>query len=472
MGVLNNHISRLFGLAIALILTSLIAPVCASEPVPFLCEQYVLFLDPDSSFLKERITEDLKSWCLKEKQIFNDGFCKLLKTAPNLVKRACNGDKLKVVLFRHDDPSTAMECIEDILILYPRSLKCDQKFQVYCLAHELVHAIDAYHYLSDSPEWNRLISPYQDLYCAKYPERFLNYDPVAAKLGLPSSYAATNPTEALAECASHMAVNGWKPPRKIGLFVTQRILPKPDAIDPEVKLLRQANSEPDKKKRIALFTEVLKIDPDCVRAWMELADIWSQYGELELSRFHVSRALWLLNRNGAHRYNHDMSSCYNDLGVDYVQLNQYSRAIDLYEKAIWMDPWNEFPYHNLGMAYYDLKKYPEAANRFSQALFLDSSDCLAEGYLDDSLGRHREAIRKANKALAEGFQAERVYNLRGCANESLGKMDIAIAEFSKAIELEPNLSVLYENRAAAFEKAGKTELAKRDRLVARTKSRI
>ena len=64
------------------------------------------------------------------------------------------------------------------------------------------------------------------------------------------------------------------------------------------------------------------------------------------------------------------SSAYCNRGYIYLQMNQYQKALDDYNKAIELDPNNSTAYHNRGYIYNELKEYQKAIDECSKALSL------------------------------------------------------------------------------------------------------
>ena len=64
-----------------------------------------------------------------------------------------------------------------------------------------------------------------------------------------------------------------------------------------------------------------------------------------------------------------------DRGYNYVQLGQYERAIQDYDKAIQLDPNEASAYYLRGVAYGQLGEHVEASADKAKACSLDSQYC-------------------------------------------------------------------------------------------------
>ncbi|MBF0475264.1 MAG: tetratricopeptide repeat protein, partial [Deltaproteobacteria bacterium] len=62
---------------------------------------------------------------------------------------------------------------------------------------------------------------------------------------------------------------------------------------------------------------------------------------------------------------------YFDLGTSYMQLKQWSKAIEMFDKALKIDPRRADVVFNVGIAYLNQEKYPEAVNFFNKAKTVD-----------------------------------------------------------------------------------------------------
>lgn len=118
-----------------------------------------------------------------------------------------------------------------------------------------------------------------------------------------------------------------------------------------------------------------------------------------------------------------------------------------------------------GMAYLESGLHSEALEAFERALALDPKEediptilvyaavCLRE------LGRYREAIAAARRAV--GYDSERTdaFNLMGFCHFKLREHDKAIACFERSIELDPSSAIDYANIASNYRDLGDRERA-------------
>ncbi len=115
------------------------------------------------------------------------------------------------------------------------------------------------------------------------------------------------------------------------------------------------------------------------------------------------------------------SQAYNEKDLD--------KQIELYTKAIELNPNDAEAYNNCGAAYYDK-------------------------------GEFNKAIEDYNKAIELNPNFAEAYNNRGFAYNDKGEFDNAIKDLTKAIELNPNFAEAYNNRALCYIKLAKKETDK------------
>jgi tetratricopeptide (TPR) repeat protein len=392
--------------------------------------------------------------------------------APGLVTRAANGQPIHMVLSRQwVGHGAAMETGPNYILCYGSELFTDPEDIWHVLCHELVHMADTDGSLSDSREWNILVTPYLQRFRRKYdPSRraaAYGNDPCAERLGLPSSYAATNTSEALAECAMAMVIGKWSPPPDIQAFISENILSMPITVDKKRDLLRQASARsqtPTFRESISLYTQVLKSDPHCVPAWLGLAHVWSWCEEYELTVYCAEEALQLLLRNGAAYSRDEIESCFYYRGLAYVRQGKFQEALADFNRGIGINQIDPRIYECRANLYASLGQHRKAINDLNKAIALDPD---ADRYNDRGweravLRQYLKAIDDCNQALLLDPKSAAFFDTRGYAFGQMGQYRKAIADCSEAIRIEPKCAAAYFHRARFYRKTGKKFLARRD----------
>lgn len=127
-------------------------------------------------------------------------------------------------------------------------------------------------------------------------------------------------------------------------------------------------------------------------------------------------------------------------GITLMQVQNYLKAKEYFEKAISLDKQNKDGYMHLGNACANLEQLDEALSAFEKVLLIDSED--GEAYfnigniyvLKDNLYK---CIEFYNKAEEKGFKRVELYsNLAGIYRE-LGEPNQAIRNLNKAIKTDP-----------------------------------
>ncbi|TAD79060.1 MAG: tetratricopeptide repeat protein [Oscillatoriales cyanobacterium] len=144
---------------------------------------------------------------------------------------------------------------------------------------------------------------------------------------------------------------------------------------------------------------------------------------------------------------------HNGLGAAYRDLKRYEEAIAAYQRAIELDPNFVYAHNGLGNAYYDLKRYEEAIAACQQAIELDPNEAIYHNNLGlayRDLKRYEEAIAAYQRAIELDPNYASPHNGLGNAYRNLKRYEEAIAAYQRAIELEPNEAIYHNNLGLAY----------------------
>jgi predicted O-linked N-acetylglucosamine transferase (SPINDLY family) len=152
--------------------------------------------------------------------------------------------------------------------------------------------------------------------------------------------------------------------------------------------------------------------------------------------------------------NPDNSDALNLLGLIAYRTNQPERALDLYRKAIKVNPLIAAYYSNLALTYQQLKQTEKALDYFNKAIALKSDFADAffyRGNLFFELKQYEPAIGSYQKAVVLNSNFSDAYYGLGSAQQSLGRFAEAIESYKKVTEINPlhmaaqfNLGLLYQ----------------------------
>ncbi len=130
----------------------------------------------------------------------------------------------------------------------------------------------------------------------------------------------------------------------------------------------------------------------------------------------------------------------NNGGVMSYHNGQYEKALDLFKKAIDLDPTMTEAYNNLGLTYTEINEEEKATEAFKTAISLSPELAAAYnnlGYVFYRLGSYREAIEMYNEAIGRSKDSSSAYTNLGNAYYKLEKIEDAIGAWKKALALDP-----------------------------------
>jgi tetratricopeptide (TPR) repeat protein len=140
-----------------------------------------------------------------------------------------------------------------------------------------------------------------------------------------------------------------------------------------------------------------------------------------------------------------------NLGVAHLQLKQLAQAMSAFKRLTEIDPDFAEAYASLGMIYLSEQNYQKAANEFEQALrlkpdFEQLRPILAGVY--EKLGRKADADAVLKRS-AEPEDARQFY-VRGFDLLRLGQLELALKPLQRAVELDPDFADAYRALAQTY----------------------
>jgi tetratricopeptide (TPR) repeat protein/serine/threonine protein kinase len=276
-------------------------------------------------------------------------------------------------------------------------------------------------------------------------------------------------------------------------------------------------------KALALFSQMIKLDPKNAKAWKQrsytycqlhqydkaLADLnksialdpndavaWNNRGHTYIELRHYDEAIADLNKaieldpkyamawsnrgrvyNRLHLYDKALADlnkavaldskygyAWNNRGLAYMYLMQYEKALADFNKAIELDPKDGVARSNRGHTYTELRQYDKALADLNKAIELNSKYALAwnnRGRVFNELHDYEKAIADLNTAIKLDPKDARAWNNRGYAYNGLHQYDKALADLNKAIELDSTVAYAWSNRGHIY-----TELHQYDKALA------
>jgi tetratricopeptide (TPR) repeat protein len=143
---------------------------------------------------------------------------------------------------------------------------------------------------------------------------------------------------------------------------------------------------------------------------------------------------------------------YNNRGVTFASIKEYTKALDDYNKAIEINPKNAEAYNNKGVTLANLKEYKEALNNYNKAIafrrnYQEAYYNRANAYI--SLEDPQTAILDYNVALKLNPYHSGALNNRGLAKRLVKDLNGAMDDFNRVIQLDPQNAEAYSNRSLA-----------------------
>jgi tetratricopeptide (TPR) repeat protein len=140
---------------------------------------------------------------------------------------------------------------------------------------------------------------------------------------------------------------------------------------------------------------------------------------------------------------------WNSLGRAYLASNQYDQAVDAFKKQIEINSYDEFAYNNLGLTYEAMQRYDDAIAQFQKQIEVNPLDPYAHGSLGllySKLKRWNDAVPELEKAVSLQDKNPLVQISLGQAYIASGQIEKGMASFDRAVALSPN-PVVWNNIA-------------------------
>jgi tetratricopeptide (TPR) repeat protein len=132
---------------------------------------------------------------------------------------------------------------------------------------------------------------------------------------------------------------------------------------------------------------------------------------------------------------------------DPVDSAKVREAIAKLKRAVDLNPRNDSAYADLGFSYALLKDAPTAVDMYRKAVAINPSPANYKELTDIYLrtGSPENALMAANAGLSKDSRDAGLYNARGMALTNLRRYDEAGRDFRKALDLDPSLEAARVN---------------------------
>lgn len=208
------------------------------------------------------------------------------------------------------------------------------------------------------------------------------------------------------------------------------------------------NQLPVWKNSLALWTSVLRKNPDCAVAHNNYGNALRVVGRLEDAIFHYRKAVELDPKD---------SQSWMNMGGAFVFRGKFADAESAFLKALAINPRDVKSLNGLGAALYRMGREQDGVDKINEAMRLgpDIPDPLVNlGVFAFEKGRNEEALSWYEKARELGAESAELFSNIGAALSRLGRLDDAIEMYNKAVEINPYHAMGFYNLGAAMEKKG------------------
>lgn len=206
------------------------------------------------------------------------------------------------------------------------------------------------------------------------------------------------------------------------------------------------------QESIALFSELIGLDPDNETAYLNRGNAYLQTGQFELGVADYSHVI---------AKNPRLFQAWYNRGTAFLAARQYERAIADLSEAIRQKPGEARAYCNRGLSYLRKSDYEAALADLSAGIEKDATVALcyyARGDLFLRQAKHQDAVDDLTRALRLKPTVEG-YLQRAAAHEQLCETDNALADYRAALALDPrsNAARSGAQRLSEREASGKHE---------------
>jgi tetratricopeptide (TPR) repeat protein len=188
--------------------------------------------------------------------------------------------------------------------------------------------------------------------------------------------------------------------------------------------------------------EAVKLDPTNSAIHHELALVYRDLGEFQLSLDHFKKTLALRP---------EFPQAWNNMGTVYLLLRQWDQAINCFQMAVgdilYRTP--HYAYNNLGFAYLKKEQYQKAIVNFKKALKFAPSFTPAQtnlGLALERMNRWEEAVNTYKKAISMDPEYPAAHFHLGRLYMKINRNAQAAEELHQVIKLDPRGQLAQESR--------------------------
>ena len=193
---------------------------------------------------------------------------------------------------------------------------------------------------------------------------------------------------------------------------------------------------------------------DSLKYYTEALDSYNQYeltGSLDAIHRAGEESLKAIRSEKSYKRAYDLL---RTLEFEYIRMEKPSKAIELCNKTIEINPSSEFGWENRANILHITDKTKEAIRDYNNATginpdYAEAWDDKGSAYRD--LEMYDEAIKSHEKAIELNPEYAYAWINKGLALQSQGRYDEAITAYDNAIRINPNIAQAWNNKGAAIE---------------------
>ncbi len=192
---------------------------------------------------------------------------------------------------------------------------------------------------------------------------------------------------------------------------------------------------------VSIWADNVAKRPQCARAHVNLGNALSVIGRPVDAIRHFQQAISLIKSQGMRTNSQSLINAYSNMGVAYLQLEQWKSAEYYFRKALQIWPNSAHAHTNLGRALLMLKQNDEAFFHFQQAILIKPhyADAQANyGVFLNEQGNSEEAMVHFQTALQVMPKHVEANNGMGTVMYRRGLYPAARNYFNKVLEVRPN----------------------------------
>jgi tetratricopeptide (TPR) repeat protein len=198
------------------------------------------------------------------------------------------------------------------------------------------------------------------------------------------------------------------------------------------------------REALALYQQVLALDPDSFEALHGAGILYGQLGLFEHALQFITRASIVKPK---------VFFVYYNQGKAFQELKRHNEALASYDKALALKSDYVPASINRGNVLKELHRYEEALASYDKVLSLRPD--FLEAYLNrglvlQNMQRYEEALSSYDKAIARNPNYAEAHYGRGNALKNLERYEAALAEYGEAINLKPDYAEAYNNRGSVL----------------------